>query len=55
MFPVMDAMEISRIGRLGQRRTYPAGSHIFSTGEVAPGAFILLSGQVDIMSTVPRW
>jgi thioredoxin reductase (NADPH) len=49
LFPVLDATEIGRIGRLGQRRTYPAGAHIFSTGEVAPGAFILLSGQVDIM------
>jgi thioredoxin reductase (NADPH) len=49
MFPVLDATEIGRIGRLGQRGTYPAGAHIFSTGEVAPGAFILLSGQVDIM------
>ena len=53
LFPVLDATEIGRIGRLGQRRNYPAGAHIFSTGGVAPGAFILLSGQVDIMQRRP--
>ncbi|HVH80500.1 MAG TPA: cyclic nucleotide-binding domain-containing protein [Stellaceae bacterium] len=48
MFPVLTAAEISRINRLGERRAYPAGAHIFTTGEIAPGAFVLLSGQVDI-------
>src|ERR1700738_770629 len=48
MFPVLEASEIARIARLGARRTYAAGTHIFTTGEVAPGAFVLLSGMVDI-------
>jgi thioredoxin reductase (NADPH) len=48
MFPVLEASEIARIARLGERRTYAAGAHIFTTGEVAPGAFVLLSGVVDI-------
>src|SRR5436309_13490730 len=47
-FPVLEAAEIARITRLGERRAYPAGAHIFAIGEVAPGAFVLLSGQVDI-------
>jgi CRP-like cAMP-binding protein len=48
MFPVLEASEIGRIARLGERRTYAAGSDIFTTGEVAVGAFVLLSGRVDI-------
>ena len=34
-------MEIGRITRLGERRTYAAGAHIFTTGEIAPGAMEL--------------
>ena len=48
VFPVLEAAEIGRITRLGELRTYPAGIQIFTAGEVAPGAFVLLSGQVDI-------
>jgi thioredoxin reductase (NADPH) len=48
MFPVLEAAEIARITRLGERRAYPAGAHIFTAGEVAPGAFLLLSGHVDV-------
>src|SRR3954467_5280304 len=49
MFPVLALSEIGRISRLGERRAYPAGARVFNTGEIAPGAFVLLSGQVDIM------
>ncbi len=48
IFPTLEAAEIGRITRLGERRTYAAGAHIFTTGEIAPGAFVLLSGHVDI-------
>src|ERR1700680_615590 len=48
MFPVLEASEIGRIARLGERRTYAAGSHIFTTGEAAVGAFVLLSGRFNI-------
>ena len=48
VFPVLEAAEIGRITRLGKLRAYPAGVQVFTAGEVAPGAFVLLSGQVDI-------
>jgi thioredoxin reductase (NADPH) len=48
IFPILEAAEIGRITRLGERRTYATGAHIFTTGEIAPGAFVLLSGHVDI-------
>lgn len=52
MFPVLTASEIGRISRLGERRVYSAGARIFSTGEIAPGAFVLLSGHVDMAQRV---
>ncbi len=52
MFPMLAPSEVGRISRLGERRTYPAGAHVFSTSEIAPGAFVLLSGQVDILQRV---
>src|SRR3954451_25430958 len=48
VFPVLEAAEIGRITRLGELRAYPAGVQVFTAGEVAPGAFVLLSGYVDI-------
>src|SRR5262249_3698216 len=48
IFPILEATEIGRIARLGERRTYAAGAHIFTTGEIAPGAFVLLSGHGEI-------
>jgi thioredoxin reductase (NADPH) len=48
MFPILTDAEIDRIARLGERRTYPAGAPIFTTGEVALGAYVVLSGHVDI-------
>src|SRR5438552_18764548 len=52
MFPVLTASEIGRVSRLGERRAHPAGARIFSTGEIAPGAFVLLSGQVDMTQRI---
>jgi thioredoxin reductase (NADPH) len=47
MFPTLEDSEIGRIARLGERRNYATGTHIFTTGEVAPGAFVLFSGLVE--------
>ena len=47
MFPVLEPANIARLARFGERRSYAAGEPIFTTGEVAPGAFIILSGRAD--------
>jgi thioredoxin reductase (NADPH) len=47
MFPVLEPAEIERLMRFGERRSYPAGAAIFTTGEIAPGAFIVLAGRAD--------
>jgi thioredoxin reductase (NADPH) len=48
IFPVLEPTEIERLARFGERQAYAAGVGIFATGETAPGAFIILSGRVDV-------
>src|SRR5260370_18668425 len=48
MFPVLEASEIGGIAGVGEGGTYAGGSNIFPAGEVVVGAFVLLSGRVDI-------
>ena len=42
MFPVLEPAEIDRLARLGERKSYAAGERIIATGEIAPGAFVIL-------------
>lgn len=48
MFPVLEADEIDRLARFGERRSYAAGDRMVATGEIAPGAFVILRGRVDV-------
>ena len=48
MFPVLEPAEIDRLARFGELKSYAAGERIVATGEIAPGAFVILAGQVDI-------
>jgi thioredoxin reductase (NADPH) len=47
MFPVLEPAEIDRLARFGARKSYAVGTRIFITGDVAPGAFIILVGRVE--------
>jgi thioredoxin reductase (NADPH) len=47
MFPVLEPIEIERLTRFGERKSYAPGARIFTTGEVAPGAFIILAGRAE--------
>ena len=49
MFPVLEPVEIDRLTRFGERRFFAAGERLVATGEIAPGAFVILAGQVDVM------
>ena len=49
MFPVLEPEEIERLAKFGERKTYAAGERMVTTGEVAPGAFVILSGWIDVM------
>src|SRR6202041_3543636 len=48
MFPVLEPVEIERLPRFGERKSYAAGEPLVATGEIAPGAFIILAGRVDV-------
>jgi thioredoxin reductase (NADPH) len=48
MFPVLEAAEIARLARFGERKFYAAGERMVTTGEVAPGAFVILAGEVQV-------
>jgi thioredoxin reductase (NADPH) len=46
MFPTLDGAEIERLRRFGERRAYRAGERLVATGEVSPGMFVIVSGEV---------
>src|SRR4051794_5560501 len=48
IFPVLEPEEIERLERFGERKSYVAGERMVATGEVAPGAFLILRGRVVV-------
>jgi thioredoxin reductase (NADPH) len=47
-FPVLEAMEIERVRRFGERRSYGAGEALARIGNIGHGLIIILSGEVDV-------
>jgi thioredoxin reductase (NADPH) len=48
MFPHLEPLELERMRRFGETRSFAAGDMITKVGEVAPGLVVTLSGKVDI-------
>jgi thioredoxin reductase (NADPH) len=48
MFPTLEPAEIDRLRRFGETRTYRAGERLVATGEVSPGMFVILTGEVAV-------
>jgi thioredoxin reductase (NADPH) len=48
MFPVLEQAEVGRLWRFGELKSYAAGDRIVATGEIAPGAFVILTGRVEV-------
>jgi thioredoxin reductase (NADPH) len=48
MFPVLESAEVGRLWRFGELKSCAAGDRIVATGEIAPGAFVILAGRVDV-------
>jgi thioredoxin reductase (NADPH) len=48
MFPTLEPTEINRLRRFGEPRRYAAEDRLVKTGEVSPGMFVLLRGEVAI-------
>ena len=49
--PVLDQLEIERLRRFGERRSYSTGATIFTTGQVGPGLIVVLFGNVEVSQT----
>jgi thioredoxin reductase (NADPH) len=48
IFPVIPAKNIERIRRFGTPVSFAPGESIFRTGEIAPGMFVILKGEVAV-------
>ena len=48
MFPTLEPPEIDRLRRFGEPRATAAGERLVATGEVSPGLFVVLAGEVAI-------
>ena len=48
MFPVLEPAEVDRLRRFGETRAYGAGERLVGTGEISPGMFVILSGEVRV-------
>src|SRR5438094_5560127 len=48
MFPTLEPAEIDRQRGFGGTRTYRAGERLVATGEVSPGMFVILTGEVAV-------
>jgi thioredoxin reductase (NADPH) len=48
MFPVLEPEQVERLRRFGATQTYQPGERLSTTGEIGPGMFIVLSGEVVI-------
>src|SRR5271166_6794560 len=49
MFPTLQPVEIDRLRRFGELRSYGAGEFLARTGEVPPGMFVILAGEVAVI------
>ena len=48
MFPDLDPLEIERMRRFGECRTFAPGEKLFTAGEIGPGLVVIIAGNVDI-------
>jgi thioredoxin reductase (NADPH) len=47
-FPILEKPEMERLCRFGEKRIYGAGEYLAKAGEIGPGMFLMLSGEVVI-------
>ena len=48
MLPVLDALEIERVRRFGECRSFATGAALAAIGQVSPGLMVILAGHVDV-------
>src|ERR1700733_9929125 len=53
IFPDLDPVEIERVRRFGEVRSFADGEALFMTGEAGHGLIVILAGRVDISRRDP--
>lgn len=53
IFPALTLQEIDRLRRFGRILHYAAGEALFTTGEIAPGMYVLIKGAVRVVRCDP--
>jgi thioredoxin reductase (NADPH) len=48
MLPVLDALEIERVRRFGECRSFATGAALATIGHVSPGLMVILAGHVEV-------
>jgi thioredoxin reductase (NADPH) len=48
MLPVLNALEIERVRRFGECRSFATGEALATIGHVSPGLMVVLAGQVEV-------
>jgi thioredoxin reductase (NADPH) len=48
IFPKLDSLEIERVRRFGDVRSFAAGERIMNAGQVSPGLVVMLAGSVAV-------
>jgi thioredoxin reductase (NADPH) len=46
IYPTLDSLEIERVRRFGELRSFAAGESLWSAGKVASGLMVILMGKV---------
>src|SRR6202163_3429646 len=52
MVPKLDPLQIERIRRFGEVRSFADGERIMTAGEVAPGLMVVLAGKIAVTEHV---
>jgi thioredoxin reductase (NADPH) len=48
IYPTLDPLEIERVRRFGEVRSFAAGEPLWIVGQVAPGLMVILAGEVAV-------
>src|SRR5271168_1296385 len=53
MIPRLDSLQIERVRRFGELRSFVKGDAVFTAGHVGPGLVVILAGKVDVLRHDP--
>src|SRR5271166_3931821 len=48
IYPTLDPLEIERVRRFGNLRSFATGESLWTVGQVAPGLMVILDGRVTV-------